>query len=200
MALSALRPLVKRLVPNFFQSNSRVASPNAYETLQTTTMCTSKLRTVQLNAMVQHLPLTRATSAVSSKSEIMVQRSFEVKELPAMPAIEKDAKELPPLPTPIALPVIPPMAYQREFGRPSVVGMFTADFLDATSSEDSASERSIAEDDSSSEEEIVEEEEQAEEQRLSTAKDATADDDGTSTIRSLHKSQSNPRLSSVVSP
>jgi len=117
-----------------------------------------------------------------------------------MPAIEKDAKELPPLPTPIELPVIPPMAYQREFGRPSVVGMFTADFLDATSSEDSASERSIAEDDSSSEEEIVEEEEQAEEPRLSTAKDATADDDGTSTIRSLHKSQSNPRLSSVVSP
>lgn len=163
-------------------------------------MCTSKLRTVQLNAMVQHLPLTRATSAVSSKSEIMVQRSFEVKELPAMPAIQKDAKELPPLPSPIALPVIPPMAYQREFGRPSVVGMFTADFLDATSTEDSASERSIAEDDSSSEEETAEEEETVEEQTVSTAVDLTADDDGTSTIRSLHKSSPKPGPSPVISP
>ncbi|PVH77395.1 hypothetical protein DL98DRAFT_573800 [Cadophora sp. DSE1049] len=186
VALSALRPLVKRIVPNFFQSNSRVSSPTAYETLQTTTICTSKSRTLQLNALVQHAPLTRACSAVSSRSEILVQRSFEVKELPAMPVIEKDAKELPPLPTPIQLPVIPPMAYQREYGRPSVIGMFTAEFLDATSTEDSASERSVVEDDSSSEEEPTEEDKSA------TEEGPTADDDGTSTIRSLQKTASDP--------
>ncbi|KAH7389136.1 hypothetical protein BKA64DRAFT_679886 [Cadophora sp. MPI-SDFR-AT-0126] len=188
VALSALRPLVKRLVPNFFQSNSRVSSPNAYETLQTTTMCTSKFRTMQLNAMVQHPPLTRACSAVSSKSEIMVQRSFEVKELPAMPAlpdIEKDAKVLPPLPTSIQLPVIPLMTYQRELGRPSVVGMFTADFLDATSTEDSASERSVLEDDLSSGEELTEED-------RSSSEEQTTVDDGNSTIKSLHETSSDP--------
>ncbi|KAK0130433.1 hypothetical protein ONS96_000952 [Cadophora gregata f. sp. sojae] len=167
VALSALRPLVKRLVPDSFQSNSRVPSPNAYETIQTTTMCTSKTRTVQLNAMVQHAPLTRACSAVSSKSEILVERTFEVKEIQAMPAIETSSKELPPLPSPIQLPVIPPMSYQRDSGRRSVVGMFTADFLDATSTEDSESDKSALDNDSSGEEETA------------------ADDDGTSTIRCL---------------
>ncbi|KAG4429405.1 hypothetical protein IFR05_015112 [Cadophora sp. M221] len=134
VALSALRPLVKRLIPKFFPQSSRVSSPTAYETLQTVTVCTSKSRTLQLNAMVQHPPLTRASSVVSSRSEIFVQRSFEVKELPSMPTV---VKELPPIPSTIQLPVIPPMAHEEEPGRPSVVGMFTVDFLDTTSTEDS---------------------------------------------------------------
>ncbi|KAH7319003.1 hypothetical protein BKA65DRAFT_541191 [Rhexocercosporidium sp. MPI-PUGE-AT-0058] len=155
VALSALRPLVKRIVPNHFQQNSRISTPASCETLQTTTIFTFKSRTLQLNAMVQNPPLARKGSVVSSRSEIFVQRSFEVKDLPATPTA---VKELPPLPDKIQLPVIPPMVHQKECGRHSVVGMFTVDFLDTTSAEDS--DEYTVEDDSLTDEEYVFEEDE----------------------------------------
>lgn len=104
-------------------------------------------------------------------------------------------KALPPLPSTVSLLSIPLMAHEKESGRPSVVGMFTVDFLDTTSTEDS--DESAAEDDLSIDDDHddpVEDEVRAEdtnddedplEDDEAREEDSTAVEDDRSTVTSL---------------
>ncbi|KUJ24255.1 uncharacterized protein LY89DRAFT_663009 [Mollisia scopiformis] len=103
-SLSSLRPLGKRLIPNLFSQSSRASSPtekngltnsltrtNTYTASQTFTsrFLPPPPKIMRFNAIMSPIPTrpSRSGSIASVKSEIYVQKTFEVQTMKDLPAI-----------------------------------------------------------------------------------------------------------------